>query len=298
MNKGYDDRLQLRYPEGKLFSNAILALSVIEYCDMQNIGKEKYSMIVDNCVERIFSEKAKSNFNEDLEPAFGMFYIGWTNYTLKSYLRSPLIAYSKYKDRIIAESTLLEARINEVQNDSLRILNSYVDMNWPADNLIGLLSLDDNVLRQNWLSLIFEMAKSKTGLIHHSGSDELEIRGSSSALISYCLCKLDFEDLATYSNTYKEVFIDEILGIQLVKENENGSGHWDADSGPVIFSYGASASIMNIKTQVCLNKPSARYTWSFMNWLSLPVNWMGKKFYLMKKEPMLDLFMLWGSVEL
>ena len=93
-------------------------------------------------------------------------------------------------------------------------------------------------------------------------------------------------------------YIAQYLGIQLVKENENGSNSMDVDSGPVVFGYGASATIMNIKTQASLGNEKSRITWAVMNTLALPVNIFNKKYYLMKKEPMLDLFMLWGSTEL
>jgi hypothetical protein len=55
---------------------------------------------------------------------------------------------------------------------------------------------------------------------------------------------------------------------------------------------------MNIKTQASLGNEKSRITWAVMNTLALPVNIFNKKYYLMKKEPMLDLFMLWGSTEL
>ena len=72
----------------------------------------------------------------------------------------------------------------------------------------------------------------------------------------------------------------------------------DADSGPVIFGYGASATIMNIKTQASLKDSKSKITWAAMNTIALPINIFKKKYYILKQEPMLDLFMLWGSTEL
>jgi len=70
------------------------------------------------------------------------------------------------------------------------------------------------------------------------------------------------------------------------------------DSGPVVFGYGSSATIMNIKTQASLSNRKSKITWAVMNTIAIPINIFKKKFYLLKKEPMLDLFMLWGSTEL
>lgn len=72
----------------------------------------------------------------------------------------------------------------------------------------------------------------------------------------------------------------------------------DVDSGPIVFGYGASATIMNIKAQAVLGVPKAKNTWALINLIGIPINMGYKKFYIFKQEPMLDLFMLWGSVSL
>ena len=107
-----------------------------------------------------------------------------------------------------------------------------------------------------------------------------------------------YEQIEEYNNSFKNTFIDDYFGIQLVKENEDGSNSMDVDSGPVLFGYGASGTIMNIKTQASINNGESKRTWAAMNSISFPINIFGKKYYLLKKEPMFDIFMLWGSVEL
>lgn len=101
-----------------------------------------------------------------------------------------------------------------------------------------------------------------------------------------------------YNNQFKKTFVSSFFGVQLVKENEDGSNKMDVDSGPVLFGYGASATIMNIKTQASFGSSKAKITWAVMNMISLPFNFFDSKFYLLKQEPMFDLFMLWGCVEL
>ena len=41
----------------------------------------------------------------------------------------------------------------------------------------------------------------------------------------------------------------------------------DVDSGPIVFGYGASATIMNIKAQAVLGVPKAKNTWALINLL-------------------------------
>lgn len=298
IDKGYDNTLQNRYPEGKIFSNALLALSTVEYCDNNQIFNEKYSKIVDNCIRRIQSKRAVQIFNESMIPKYGMFYNGWSNLVYITYKESQLFKYSKIQENVSEASNEIEVRITKTQNDSLRTLDSYSGTAWPADNMIGISSISNDTLQAKWIEVILNKAKHESGLINHISSNVSEIRGSSNAMITYCLGKSHYQDVDLYNEIYCSKLIDEYLGIQLVKENENGSNSTDVDSGPVVFGYGASATIMNIKTQASLGNEKSRITWAVMNTLALPVNIFNEKYYLMKKEPMLDLFMLWGSTEL
>ena len=114
-------------------------------------------------------------------------------------------------------------------------------------------------------------------------------------MITFCLSEAKYSNIEEYSSQFANLFADSYLGVQLIKENEDGSNNMDVDSGPVIFGYGSSATIMNIKTQASLGNSSSKYTYALMNLISLPVNIFKKKYHILKKEPMLDLFMLWGS---
>ncbi|TRX54796.1 hypothetical protein FNH22_18725 [Fulvivirga sp. M361] len=298
LDKGYDDKLQTRFPEGKLFSNCLLALSTIEYFNKNPQSDQKYANIVDHCIKRIQSERALGMFNPNLEPKYGMFYQGWSNLVYSKYAKSDLIKFSTISELVKNKSNEIESNFNQIQSDSLRIINTYVESNWPADNLIGISSIENDNLRNRWIELILSTSKHQSGLIHHAGSQKNTIRGSSTAMITYCLNKSGYSDIEKYNNKFEDIFIDNYLGVQLVKENEDGTNKMDVDSGPVLFGYGASATIMNIKTQASLGKSNAKTTWAAMNLISLPINLFRKKYLILKKEPMLDLFMLWSSTEL
>ncbi len=298
MDEGYDDILQNRFPEGKIFSNALLALSVIQHCKNTTRQKEKYAYVVDRCVARILSDTAKSDFNSQMIPRFGMFYNAWSSYVMDSYQKSNIFQYTSLSSKIKSESKSIQDRLLKVQSDSVKILDSYLGSSWPADNLIGLLAMEDDSIRGAWLNKLFEEAGHESGLINHIGSKKNEIRGSSQALISYSLNKLNYPDALLYNKEYKHRMIENVLGVDLVKENEDGSSTADVDSGPVLFGYGASATIMNIKTQASFGMSNAKWSWAIMNAISLPVNGIGEKYHLLKQEPMFDLFMLWASVEL
>lgn len=299
LDQGYDNQLQSRYPEGKVFSNALLALSVIEYCDKNKDFKVENAEIVDKCLDRLLSKNALRIFPTDIKPTYGMFYNGWVNNVLVSYSKSQLFLFSNNQQKIIDTSQTIESELNSTQKDSIKILDSYTGSHYPADNLIGIVSLQDSITKHLWLDKIFSETLHPKKLINHAESDQSIARGSSSALIVYCLNKSRYPDIIQYQNKYKETFVDQYFGIQLVKENENGSNNSDFDSGPVIFGYGAAATIMNIKTQASIgDKKHSKITWAFFNTISIPLNFFYSKHYLFQQEPMYDLFMLWAAVEL
>ena len=232
-----------------------------------------------------------------MTPKYGMFYNGWTLYVLSQYKKSPLYSQSSIQDLITTSMDTIHNRLISTQLDSLRILESYSGSNWPADNLLGIVSITNDSIQSEWLKVLQSTSTHPSALINHVGSNKSEIRGSSQALITFFLTELGYPEIDNYFDTYKDIFIDNYTGVSLVKENENGADDMDLDSGPVVFGYGASATIMNIKTEGYLKKSSAMRTWALMNLISAPINILGQKYYILQQEPMLDLFMLWSSVE-
>jgi len=295
--RGYDDELQRRFPEGKVFSNAIFSLSVLDYTAKNAIEDKRYSKIVDRCIGRLFSEYATNKFSENMSPKFGVFYNGWTNYVLYKYKNHHLFQYSTMGKEILKMNDTINKRILSVQLDSMRILDSYPGAIWPADNLIALISMEDINVQNSWLQLIFDASECEADLINHTGNNSSEIRGSSQSLITFCLQEMEYKNVNEYNEAFQQRLVDHYFGVEMVKENVSGTNEMDVDSGPVIFGYGASGTIMNIKTQASLES-KGKLTWSMMNTISMPVNIFGTKYYLGKKEPMFDVFMLWASTEL
>lgn len=298
LDQGYDDQLQSRYPEGKVFCNALLALSIIEHCNKTDNSSREHAKTVDICIQRLISENSLKNFPPHINPPYGMFYNGWVNHVLVSYTRSSLFQFSEKQKEILASSQMIESRFLSAQKDSIRLLDSYAGSHWPADNLIGVVTMQDSVIGSLWLEKILSETDHPNKLINHSGDHQSIARGSSSALMMYCLSKTPYQDIIQYNDRYKETFVDQYFGIQLVKENENGSDDFDYDSGPVIFGYGAAATIMNMKTQASLGDNNSKITWALLNSISLPINLFQTKYYLLQQEPMFDLFMLWSATEI
>ena len=141
LDDGYDDKLQSRFPEGKLFSNSLLALSTIEFCDKNKLANTKYANIVDKCIGRIESDRALSVFDTNLVPKYGAFYQGWSNLVYSTYAKSKLLEYSNISSVVALKAEAFETLIDSIQTDSLRIIETYTESNWPADNLIAIMSI-------------------------------------------------------------------------------------------------------------------------------------------------------------
>lgn len=298
LEDGYDDVLQQRFPEGKMFSNALLGLSTIEYANHNEMYSKRYASLVDTCILRMLSKEARNGFDISMNPQYGMFYNGWTLLVINTYSQSPLSKYTEITEVLSSKSKEIEQRLQDAQEDSIHVLDTYSGSNWPADNLIGLVSLKNKYLQKDWLNTILKTTKDQEELIHHAGLNRHKARGSSSAMITYCLSKIAPAFAKEYNSIYRARFVDSFLRVDLVLEHTDGSNIMDVDSGPVIFGYGASATVMNIKTQASLGRINGRNSWAMMNLIGLPINLFGQKYYLLKQEPMLDLFLLWGAVEL
>jgi len=82
-----------------MFSNALLALSIIELTErIPKSEPTKASKTVETLVKNILSESAKEIFPHTLNPSYGAFYLGWSNFTLKKYIASPIFISAEEKE--------------------------------------------------------------------------------------------------------------------------------------------------------------------------------------------------------
>jgi len=293
LRNGEDQKLQAIYPEGYLFAHAIFALSLIEHADQEGVYSKMIAGMVEESIMKMDSDQCRSRFQRSQELPYGAFYNGWLNFTLKKYKESPLFAFS-VKTALIDDlhEELTKAIVNS--QSSLHILESYPGSSWPGDNLACIASLPDGnkELRNSWVDLLQET--SGDYLIHHSNSDENEIRGSSQALTLYFLSHIETSKARSYEDEFRKRFVDSWLFVELVVEHEK-SNYSDIDSGPVLFGYGSVATIMHAKAQRALGRPIPS-TRGFLNTIGLPISIGGKKFYLFRNNLMFDIFMLWINV--
>ena len=295
-NNGADQDEQLYYPEGQLFSNAIFALALIEYESNKASPDTNNIKFVDNLILKMLSKECKSNFHEYIEPKYGAFYLGWTNFVLKKFSSSKILEYSSVKNLVKSSKSEFDSIIIKGFCDTL-ILDTYYGGAWPADNLVCLASIDDNNIQKDWITMIKEVSQGSKNLIPHKFGSPSEIRGCSQSLMIYFLNQINKDYANDQNQNFNKIFTTRTLGVDFIKEHEKSS-YVDADSGPVIFNIGSVATIMNIKTQSELQSNNSKMTWGFLNLCGIPINLLGKKYYLFQQVMMFDIFMLWCSINL
>ncbi len=287
--------LQTIYPEGYMFFNALLVLSIIEHSSKRLVQTEKYISVVDGILDDLISEKASKYFPKHQKLKHGAFYNGWVNFTLKKYLSSELMEYSINKQKLRKAYDSISNEIAQIQKEDIQVLETYPGANWAADNLICAVSLPRKYgdIKQRWIKKL--QTDSKANMINHDSRDLGKVRGSSQSLITYLLSEYDMEVAREEYAKFKNTFINTILGMQLVKEDLEDKSFSDIDSGPVLLGYGSVATIVNVKSASRIEK-RPKMTEGFLNLLGMPINIMGKKYYLFKQEKMFDVFMLWIQV--
>lgn len=291
---GLFHKQQARYPEGKVFAFALFALSIIEQgASSERQGKERAEM-VDACVRALVDGSTLDNFDKQLNPPFGAFYNGWTNTVMKRYQNSDLFQFSDEMVLVRSAHIELSEQIISAKVRTEKLLETYAEGCWPADNLVALTSLPDTAIttKSNWLRELLDYRDDSLGLITHVLDDRQLVRGCSQAMIQYFLADYSAEEFEGAYQVFSEQFVDD-YGVQFVREHRRGrAGDADFDSGPVVLGYGSAATVMHIKTGRQRGE-DMRLTWGLLNLLGMPINIFGQKYYLFKQEPMFDLFMLW-----
>lgn len=292
---GLADKMQLVYPEGKLFSFAIFELSLIEY--FQNSNNQEIRFLIDQNMNRMLNDSLEIDFNLNLTPEYGAFYNGWMLWVMNEYLGLNDFNDPELLLRVKAKKDTLSINLLNAFCKLSRPLESHFSSVWPADNLVAMAALNvDYELSDFDGADIMRNFFNDEGEILHSLFEGENVRGSSTALSLYFLNQMKGLDCGQLTSNFRQKFVDNYFGVRLVKEYPDIGGE-DFDSGPIIFGYGAVASIVNIKLMTKIGE-NPYPTLCLFNLLGIPISTWSYKFYLFGQEPMFDIFMLWNFVSI
>ncbi|WNJ19101.1 hypothetical protein [Pontibacter sp. G13] len=312
LHNGAADDMQAIYPEGFVFLNALYGLNWIELAEACNEGDSLYqeaSAEMDWVLAELASEKAKQPFNPSLEPAYGIFYRGWSNYVLGRKL-----SMLPKAERSPAEVQQFQQNCREItqalDKQSSPFLESYALGCWPADMTVAMASVAIHeklfpgtyaqTLAQ-WIEQV-ELSTDHLGLIPHAVDSEsgkvLEpARGSSQSLILNFLMEIDSTYALEKFEIYQQEFLAYRLGLPGIREYpENHDGAGDIDSGPVIWGMGGAASIVGQRVMAKYGAPEiAVGIRNSVETFGLGHTHAGKKHYLFGALPMADAFIAWSN---
>jgi hypothetical protein len=312
LHGGAASEMQKLYPEGFVFLNALYALSWADVADKLPFGHSIHQEAIQEInwvLKELDSPKGKAPFNQNLNPAYGIYYRGWSNYVLGRKLKSLPPA-----KRIPADVALFRKNSTEIIQAQAKLktpyLESYPFQSWPADMLVGMASVanfeklypgtfDQGI--KSWLTKV----KGKTdhlGLLPHfcdSGTGETitPSKGSSQSLTLVFLNEIDPAFAEMQFQIYKKNFWDSRLGLSGIREFPHGKqGSGDIDSGPVIWGIGGAASIVGQRTMALYGEDAiAADLRNSLEAFGFGKSLFGKKNYLFGVLPMADAFIAWSN---
>jgi hypothetical protein len=307
------NRMQEIFPEGFVFTNALYGLS---WCELAIADPTRDSKLRSRALnEALFAyheidtDEAKSIFDSQLTPEYGVFYAGWKNYLLAKILEldTAFANYDKYRDAFTKQCEAISLATK--QSDS-PYLPSYHGQTWPADMFVAMASIKrhDHLFKpkyeseiSDWIKNVKSKLGSPTKMIPHKVNSRTAAtlegeRGSSASLIIRFLAEIDADFAKEQYELYKTYFVTTTFGLPSISEYPKGkSGEGDIDSGPVIFGVGFSGTIVSIGTFSKLGDLElAENQYKTINAFGFATKPENEKKYIFGVLPIADAFIAWG----
>jgi hypothetical protein len=257
------------------------------------------------------SPAGRAPFDDDLVPAYGAFYVGWT-----TWLRGGVLSLqpadqrdAREVQRFADDAADLAAAFDASASPYLA---TYHDLAWPGDVTVAAASLrlHDELLApkyeatiSRWLRLVRERLDPRTGLMPHqvrveTGEPIEGARGTSQSVIHRFLPEIDPVFAREQYLVFRRRFVVSPLGLgPAVREYPPGvPGQGDIDSGPLVLGTSFSATVMTLgAAQVERDAPLANALASYAEFMGAPIDTPRSKRYLFGAIPIGDAFLVWSK---
>lgn len=307
MHAGLPNDLQKLFPEGRVFAQALYALS---WCGLaQRVPSD------DNMREHALREarwayaelnspRGQRQFPISTPLPLGAFYAGWRNQVLAA-----LVALDPSDTALTAvfdrESAIIAAAFAGCRSP---YLESYTGQAWPADGVVALHSLrlherlrgaDHGAVLARWVQQA-QTRRDDRNMIPHAWSPQGDAvhqggRGSSLALMNVFLPDIDSTLAAEQFERWKSLFIMERLGVPAAREHPIGDASpGDIDSGPLILGFGPASTIVG--AAACKRNGDAFHATECTrtaHGFGFATCFNGQR-YIFGALPIADLFIAWG----
>lgn len=309
IHEGEDEQMQQLFPEGKMFMDALYGLSWSEMAAHLDRSSALYKEAYREsywCFTQMNTDHVRNIFPENLALPYGAFYNGWSAYHMAKLLATEDPAHhdsllgNTFKQRCAAIDSAL-------RHSATPYLESYRRNAWPADNMLCLAALSEHdklfpplytQTIRDWVGKVRERLDPK-GLLPHKVSfiDGTSLNTARGCSMSLMLCFLKSIDSSLYREQYmryRENFLTTRFGLPGIREYTKFSFNMgDADSGPVIFGIGSSASIVGVRVLAGERAPEAVAMRNSIEAFGMSVQGGKEKEYLFGTLPMADAFIAW-----
>jgi hypothetical protein len=311
LRAGSGEQMQNAFPEGFFFTHVLYGLAWVEVglrepnrTPLHNEALREAGWALD----KLNSSAGRASFSAAMNPAYGVFYKGWTGW-----LRGGVLMIQPAESRPAGEVARFEADClalaDAFNRGATPYLSAYPGQAWPVDSVVAMafLRLHDKLFPprfgatvERWLRLVRERLDPATGLIPHrvdpvTGKPIEGARGSSQSLIARFLIEVDPAWGRAQYALFRQQFVAPFLGVPGVREYPAGEmGFGDVDSGPLVFGFSASATVAAIAAaQVQNDREVSSAIISASEAAGLPIEWRGRKLYALGLLPVGDAFLVW-----
>jgi hypothetical protein len=298
LESGAAEEAQRQFPEGYFFLHALYGLAAV------NLGQAPEARWA---LTRLETDAARAQFAGDMQPRWGVFYRGWTNW-----LRGGIVALSPSAEdtvRFRADSAALAAAFDE---SATPFLPSYPGRAWPVDSTVALasLALHDRLfpplyrpILVRWVAGARANLDPGTGLIPHTADIDTGFmtagaRGTSQSLINRFLPEIDAEFSREQYVRFRGLFLSTPLGLgPAVREYPPGvSGPADVDSGPLPLGISLPATVVTLgAARVHRDDSLAGALATFGEVAGLPLDTPSTRRYAFGAVPIGDAFLAWAK---
>lgn len=307
MHAGLPNDMQKLFPEGRVFAQALYALS---WCGLAQRSPSDKTLRMQALHEarwayaELNTPRAQRQFPISTQLPLGAFYAGWRNQVLGALVAiDPLdTALSSAFDR---ESTTIAAAFAASGSP---YLESYTGQAWPADAVVALHSLrlherlhgaDHSVVIDRWVQQVLTRRDPRNMIPHAWSASRDEVyqsgRGSSLALMNVFLPDIDSALAAEQFDRWKSLFVMERFGVPAAREHPIGDASpGDIDSGPLILGFGPASTIVG--AAACKRNGDAFHATECartVHGFGFATCFNGQR-YIFGALPIADLFIAWG----
>ncbi|MFY1700480.1 hypothetical protein ACN28G_01790 [Micromonospora sp. WMMA1923] len=314
LDDGAGGDAQRLFPEGYFFAHALYGLARVESGLRRPVGDPQRAVALREArwaLQRLDSPAGRAPFSPELLPAYGVFYVGWTNW-----LRGGMLALQPPERRNPTE-------VRRFADDSAALgaafasagtpyLSAYPGQAWPVDSTVAVASLrlHDSLLTprygptvDRWLAGVRQRLDPATGLMPHrvdpvSGGPVEVARGTSQSMIHRFLVDVDQEFAREQYLRFRDRFVTTPLRLgPAVREYPEGTtGAGDVDSGPLLLGVSLSATVVTLgAAQAHGDDRLAGALANFGEFAGLPLHTPWTKRYALGALPIGDAFLAWSK---